>query len=105
MRIAQRKTVLRLSNQKSRTLYKCYLSPKGNAMYRIIKIRHRDVEWARQWLSPGIYSVFGYVLKRNAEYGLDTYHIDIPEQYAILRQSFSKHQIERIFGVQFDFGG
>jgi len=67
---------------------------------RIFKLRRSDIEFARQYLEPGMRSVFSYILKRNIEYGIDTCIIDPAEEYAVLRQTMSKHEIERMLNIE-----
>lgn len=65
-----------------------------------INIRHDDVEWARGWLEPTITTLLGYVIKRNLSYGIDEYVVDVAEVYAVLRQTYGKRQIERLWNAQ-----
>lgn len=75
----------------------CSLHRKS--VMRTVVLRKRNIEWARQWLDPGIRSTFAYILKRNAEFGVDTLYINAEEEYAILRQTMTKFDIQRMLKV------
>lgn len=44
---------------------------------REVRLRHRNVEWSRLWLDKGINTMFGYLLKRNVEFGIRSNVFDL----------------------------
>lgn len=68
-----------------------------------MKLKQRNVEWARQRLEPGIQTLFGYMLKRNLEFGIESNVADPEEVYAVLRQTMGKAEIERMLRCEITF--
>lgn len=67
---------------------------------KVVKLRRSDIEWARQFVESKTVSAFAYIMKRNAEYGVDSMRIDPAEEYAVLRNTMSKFDIERMLRIQ-----
>lgn len=66
----------------------------------MIVLRKRDIEWAKGFLEPGITTLFGYAIKRNMVFEIDLDVLDLAEVYAVMRQTASKSEIERLWKVK-----
>jgi hypothetical protein len=70
---------------------------------RKIHLRCRNIEWSRIYLNKKITTLFAYIIKRNAEFGIESTCYDLEEEYAVLRNTMSKYDIERAYRVKLIF--